>query len=565
MGRRRGHGSRAEKEGELSIRPPELLEARVAWFCIAVSFASPASGEMFVDVAAESGLEFRHDNGMTGERHFFEIMGPGSGLFDADGDGDLDAYLIQGAGEQGDRLFRNDPDRGPHFTDVTDEVGLTAHGYGMGLAVSDIDGDGLTDIYVTNFGANQLWQRRLDDTYADITIDAGAGDDRWSTSAAFVDIDMDGLPDLFVGNYVDFSLASSKPCYSAAGVIDYCSPLSFDPEPNRLLRNLGNGHFVDITISSGIAAAYYGALGVIATDVDMDGFVDLYVANDGRPNLLWRNQGDGHFIDDGLFSGTAVNGDGAAEASMGIHAADFDGDGDEDLFMTHIDGETNTLFRNEGEGLFTDDSFDTGIGLPSRGLTGFGVAWLDIDNDSWLDLLIANGAVYIDEEQFRAGDPLPLRQRNQLLRNVGGHRFVDVTDSAGKALGLLEVSRGVATGDIDDDGDADVLIANNHGPSRLLQNQTLGSGWIGFQIIDQGGQALMGSRLQLQLDDGRDVWRSVRTAASYCSSNDPRILVGLGSSRVLGGTLLLVGGRTQPLANTSLVAGQYHTITVAEP
>ena len=535
---------------------------------------SPSASEeppLFDDGTRAAGIDFMHINGMTGARFLVEIMGPGVALFDWDGDGDLDAYLVQGgpfdAGastRRGDRLLRNDliESGSLRMVDVTDASGLTAYGYGMGVAVGDIDGDGRPDLYLTNFGANQLWLLQASGPYVDHTETSGAGDPRWSTSAAFVDIDRDGDLDLFVGNYLDYSLAAHKPCYSAAGVEDYCSPLSYDPVPNRLLRNRGHGVFDDISAASGTAAAYGGALGVVVTDVNADGWPDLYVANDGRPNQLWINRRDGRFTDEALLSGTSVNGLGMAEASMGVDAGDFDGDGDDDLFVTHLDQETNTLYRNIGGGFFEDITFESGAGFPSRGFTGFGTAFLDVDNDGWLDLFIANGGVRIDEAQARAGDRLPLRQRNQLLRNDGGSGFEDWSDAGGPALKALEVSRGVAVGDIDNDGDTDVLIANNHGPSRLLLNrrgqQNL---WLGLRLLDAQGREAVGARVGCQLQSGVWLWRSARVAASYLSSADPRVLFGLGSAgRVRRVRVQWPDGHTEEWAGDVLSAGAYHEL-----
>lgn len=514
--------------------------------------AAPTTSEIFTDRAAEVGLEFTHFNGMSGKFYFSEIMGPGGALFDYDNDGDLDVYLVQGAklGDMtdygdaiypaagllppGDSLFRNDlvETGNLNFVDVTEASGIVARGYGMGVAVGDFTGDGYSDLYITNFGSNQMLRNNGGGTFTDVTDIAGTDDGRWSTSAAFFDYDRDGWLDLFVGNYVNFTLASHKPCYAPSGAVDYCSPLSYQPDANRLFRNRGDGTFADVSSAARISGAYGGALGVIAADFDGDSWPDVYVANDGRPNQLWINQRDGRFVDDALLSGTAFNEQGAAEASMGVDVADFDGDGDDDLFVTHLDRETNTLYRNDGTGLFEDDTVETGLGLPSRGFTGFGTAWLDYDSDGRLDLLVANGAVRIINALVATGDSLPLRQTNQLLRQLENGRFQEVTAMAGSAFELSEVSRGTAVGDVDNDGDTDVLILNNNGPVRLLINNGAPSAaWLGLRLVDYaGGGDSYGTRVGCTLDDGRTVWRTVRAAASYCSSNDPRVLFGLGAA-----------------------------------
>ena len=505
----------------------------------------------FVERAAASGLRFVHFNGMTGEFYFAESVGPGGALFDFDNDGDLDVYLVQGGmlddkpataaifpSVDGvaprDRLFRNLwVDSGTlAFEDVTERAGIPAGGYGMGVAAGDYDADGWIDLYVTNFDANVMLRNRGDGTFADVTRVTGTQEPRWSTSAAFVDYDGDDNLDLFVANYVDFTLANHRPCYDETSALDYCGPVTYQPYPDRLFRNRGNGTFEDVTASSQIARAYGAGLGVVASDLDEDGRVDIYVANDGHPNQFWVNRGDGTFEDRALVAGCAFNVDGRAEASMGVDAADFDGDGDEDLFMTHLTDETNTLYVNDGHGIFQDLTYESGLGASSRPYTGFGTAWIDYDNDGWLDLLIANGAVKRIPELARAGDPFPLGQRNQLFRNLEDGRFVERTQTAGAAFEPVEVGRGAAFGDVDNDGDTDVMIMNNSGPVRLLINKVGNANhWLGLRLTDSTGRLdAIGAHVQVVREDGRTLERSVRVAASYCSSNDPRLRVGLGSA-----------------------------------
>jgi len=510
--------------------------------------APPAvGGEVFVDVAAESGLEFHHVYGGTGEFYMPEIIGPGAGFVDYDGDGDLDVYLVQGgsvtgtsdgSAPPGDRLFRNDLETGRlHFTDVTAESGIVATGYGMGVASGDYDNDGHVDLYVTNFGPNQLLRNRGDGSFEDATAAAGGGidDPRWSTSASFLDFDGDGNLDLYVTSYVDFHLSSHRTCRSSTGRPDYCGPRSFAGEPDRLFRNRGDGTFEDVSGPAGILGARGTGLGAVASDFDGDGLVDIYVANDQRPNILWINQGDGTFRDQALVSGTAVNMEGKTESSMGVDAGDFDNDGDDDLFMTHLDGETNTFYQNLGRGLFEDRTRRTRLGASSRPRTGFGTALVDYDNDGWLDIVAMNGAVYGLEELASKGDPFPFSQRNQLFRNLGEGSFEDVSDRLGAAFELLEVSRGMAVGDVDNDGDSDLLIANTNGPVRLLENRVGDSRqWLGLRVLtDDARRDAVQARVEVTLADGRVLYRRVRTDASFLSANDPRLVIGLGEeSRV---------------------------------
>jgi len=511
----------------------------------AIPDGAASSAAPFTERAAELGLDFVHFNGMSGEYYFVEPLGAGGALVDYDRDGDLDVYVVQGqtladrpVAELRDRLFRNTLIESGKlgFEDVTEASGIVSTGYGMGVAAGDYDGDGWVDLYVTNFGANVLYRNQGDGTFLDVTAAAGVGEERWSASAVFVDYDGDSHLDLFVANYVDFRLANPGKCYAETTARDYCGPLSYNALPDRLFRNRGDGTFEDRTAPSGIARAFGAGLGVVCADFDMDRRIDIYVANDDHPNQLWINRGAGIFEDAALFAGCALNAAGETEASMGIDAADFDLDGDDDLFVTHLDGETNTLYLNDGAGIFEDRTFDAGLGIESKDFTGFGTAWIDYDNDGLLDLIVANGAVKRIMALAREGDPYPLHQVNQLFRNVGAGQFEEVTRAAGPAFELSEVSRGVAVGDLDNDGDPDVLILNNSGPARLLINE-VGSRrhWIGFRTrTGPGGADALGAVVEVTRADGTILRRNVRAAASYCSSSDPRVLVGLGDDGTVG-------------------------------
>jgi hypothetical protein len=492
---------------------------------------------------------------MSGDLYYAETVGSGAAVFDYDNDGDLDVYLVQGAmlgdgktvadatfpPEPGveirDRLFRNDlvVENGVaklKFTEVTEASGIAEPGYGMGTAAADYDNDGWVDLYVTGMADNRLWRNNGDGTFSDVTAKAGVNDIRWSVSASFFDYDKDGFLDLYVGNYIDFSMETHKICYTTSSRADYCGPRSYNPQPDRFLRNRGDGTFEDVSAKTGISEEFGGALGIVAADLNLDGWLDIYVANDQVPNQMWIADGNGRFFNDALLAGVAVNMDGAPEASMGVDVADFDADGDPDIFLTHLNRQTNTIYVNDGTGFFSDATSVSGLGSSSVRFTSFGTAWIDYDNDTWLDLLVVSGDVQIIEELALKNDPYPIHQKNQLFRNLGNGRFKEISDESGSVFELSEVSRGAAVGDLDNDGDLDVVVTNNNGPVRLLRNEVGNAkSWIGLRLIDPGvGRDAIGARIAVHVKGPKPIWRRVRVDGSYGCSNDPRILVGLGDA-----------------------------------
>jgi hypothetical protein len=547
--------------------------------------AARGPAPVFEEVAEEVGLRFRHYNGMTGKLLLPEIMGAGAALFDFDSDGDMDIFLVQGSTLEANdkpertlfpwterepprgRLFRNDLTVGRDgtpvlkFTDVTEQSGIRATGYGMGAASGDVNNDGRADLYLCNLGQNQLYLNNGDGTFTDVTTKAGAGDARWSTSASFVDYDRDGWLDLVVVNYALFDAATSPACYAETTVKDYCGPRSFKPPGNRLLHNKGDGTFEDATVSSGFGREFGHGLGVIAADFDADGWPDIYVANDGDPNQLWMNQRDGTFKNEALLAGAAVNREGKTEAGMGVDACDFDGDGTLDIFITHLMEETNTLYVNTGGAVFEDRTREAGLGLPGSRLTGFGTLFFDYDNDGQPDLLVANGAVRILRELARKGDPFPLGQPNQLFHNEGGGKFIETSESAGPTFRLLEVSRGAAFGDMDNDGDTDVLVTNNNGPARLFLNRVGNRNhWLGLRLVGKSvNRDMLGASVEIVVTPKQVLYRRARTDGSYLSSQDPRVLVGLGTiSRVASVRIRWPGGSVEEWKD--LAADRYLTL-----
>ena len=521
--------------------------ASLALLLPAALMASSPPAPIFREIASDVGLRFEHVTGATGEHFMPEIMGAGGALFDYDNDGDLDVYLVQGrplesgkpllfppaAGSgPGNRLFRNMlGETGTlRFQDVTEKAGVGHDGYGMGAATGDYDNDGFLDLYVTNFGDNVLYHNNGDGTFTDVTRTAGVAVGRWSTSATFLDYDNDGLLDLFVGNYVDFTVQGNKRCYAPTGEPDYCTPMAYKAVPSRLFHNLGNGTFADVTEASGLGTSYGPALGVVAADFNGDGHTDIYVANDTAANRLWLNQGNGTFREFALEAGVAYDANGRTKAGMGVTAEEVDDAGTLAILVTNLTREGATLFRG-AKGVFEDVSSQFGLATPTFGFTGFGTQWLDYDNDGRLDLFIANGAVTIVESQ--RGARYPYSQRNQLFHGEGhAQAFHETSDIAGDAFRRLEVARGAAIGDIDNDGAVDVLVTNNNGPVRLLHNEA-GSGQHWLEVRLEGVKSNrfgIGARVGLVRDGQPTIWRRVHTDASYLSASDVRIHFGLGNN-----------------------------------
>jgi hypothetical protein len=514
---------------------------------------STARAEWFTDRARETGLDFVHFNGMTGSFVFPEVIPPGVALLDYDNDSDLDVFVAQGQmlekkapsealhppqGPLTSRLFRNDLDVHPdgtralRFTDVTGASRIAVRGYAMGTAAGDFDNNGCVDLYVTNLERSQLFRNNCDGTFTDVSRDSGAESSGWSVSAAFVDYDRDGWLDLFVGNYVSYNVDADRPCLHSIGTLrDYCPPSVYRSQPGRLFHNNRNGTFSDVTAAAGVGREFGPALGVSTADFNGDGWIDIYVANDGTPNQLWINRRDGTFTNTALLAGAALGADGEAKGSMGVDAADFDHDGDEDLFITVLAREGHDLYVNDGTGVFEERAAAAGIRLPSLPYTGFGAAWFDFDNDGWLDILTVNGAVRHSADALTRKDTFSLQQPKQLFRNLGNGQFADVTSQAGAVLKDPEVSRGAAFGDIDNDGDTDVVVANDSGPIRLLIN-SVGGGkhWVGVRVVGHHARDMVGARVAIVRASGPTLWRRARADGSYGSANDPRVLVGLGDT-----------------------------------
>lgn len=492
----------------------------------------PPGAIRFVEVAEQRGIDFVHDHGGRGDFFMIETMGSGVVAFDYDGDGDDDLLFVQSGALSNERrtdrgrgprsvLYRNDGEAG--FIDVTAAAGIDLDVYGMGGTAGDIDGDGDLDLYVTAYGDNRLLRNNGDGSFGDVSAAAGVADPSWGASASFADVDRDGDLDLYVSNYVDFTFDDNPLCgLPDRGLRSYCHPDVYDGLPDRFYRNRGDGTFEDATVAAGFGAANGKGLGVIFGDIDRDGDDDLYVANDMTPNYLFINAGDGTFEDAALLSGVAFDERGNAEAGMGLALGDLDGNGFADILVTHLDGQTNAYYSNTGTGLFVDRRFPSKLAESSFHKVGFGIGLADFDQDGALDVLIANGHIIHNVDEW--GTTTSFKQGNQVLRNLGDGRLWEVTDSG---LDVVRSSRGMAIADLDGDGDPDLAINNSTDPAEIYDNATeRPGGWL--QVRFGGTRPLVGTGLELYPGgDAPGHWRELRSGSSYMSQSSASVHFGL--------------------------------------
>jgi hypothetical protein len=517
----------------LPLRTIGLLTALIVLPLLSQSGSkgNQTAGIRFTDVTEQAGITFKHVS-TPEKRYIVESMSGGVALIDYDNDGLSDIYfvnaltveMVKSKGKTKSALYRNRGDG--TFSDVTQKAGVADIGWGMGAAIADYNNDGFPDIYVTCVGPNHLLKNNGDGTFTDVTQKAGVGDPRWSAGASFVDYDSDGWLDLFVSNYVSFDFnnlpefGKDKTC-QFKGVAVQCGPRGMPGDGDSLYRNNGDGTFTDVTKKAGVSDpnGYYG-MGVISSDFDEDGLMDIFVANDSTPNFLYHNNGDGTFKEIGFLSGTALNENGAAQGCMGVTVADYNHDGNLDLFVTNFDDDYNTLYRNDGRNSFTDVSYAARLAAVSLPYVGWGTKFFDYDSDGWVDLFVANGHVYPQIKNFH--------QRNFVHRNLRDGTFAEVSEQLGSPFAQVRAARGVAFGDLDADGDVDVVINNLDGGAILLRNDGGNSNnsvlikTIGVRSNRDG----VGARVKVVSGDlvQKD---EVRSGDSYLSQSDLRLHFGL--------------------------------------
>ncbi len=520
--------------------------------CCVFLVALPAIGvrqptALFREIAPDvSGIVWTHENGRSTNRYLPETIGPGVAIFDYNNDGLMDILFINSGLSSfytpskalRHALYRNNGNG--TFTDVTQSAGITANFYGMGVAAADYDGDGWPDLFITGWQKCVLYHNNRDGTFTDVTAASGISPLKWSTSAVWFDYDNDGKLDLFVGQFADYSetrICHQEDSYGGTGAgLDaqhayYCSPKIFNPLPSHLYRNLGGGRFEDVSEQTGILSHSGKAWGVVAADINGDGFTDLFVANDTMENFLWVNRKGQKFEEIGLESGTGYGADGVMRSGMGVDAADFDRDGKEDLIVANIDGETTSLYRNIGHEQFEDINIQTGLASLTRMFSGWGLGFLDYDNDGWLDLVLSNG--HPDDTVDLRNRGVTYREPIFLLRNRNGRHLDNVSSQAGPAFLKNYAARGLAIGDLNNDGYPDIVFTENGGPPHLILNNACGGNhWLGLQLrAKTANPSAVGAVIRWSID-GKAFSRVKAAGGGFLSSHDPREILGAGQSSI---------------------------------
>ena len=501
----------------------------------------------FTDIIQTSGIQFKHENGMSYKKHFTETLGSGVALFDYDNDNDLDIYFINGCSldssktaQAHNHLYQNNGDL--TFTDVTKESRTGNQGYGTGVCIGDYNNDSWLDIYVTNFGPNVLYRNNKDGTFTDVTKTANADCQEWSTGCSFSDVNGDGYLDLYVANYVDFSIEKHTPC-RVNSVLAYCSPRVYDGLKDVFFRNNGDGTFTQNTQDSGFGYIASRGLGVIFADYDNDNDTDLYVANDADQDFLYQNDGHGVFRENSQICGVGFSEHGLVENGMGVDFGDYDNDGLFDIVVTNFQHQTNTIYHNEGNGLFSDVSYDSGTGSVTMPYLAWGTNFFDFNNDGWLDLFIANG--HLDNNIQLFDTSTTYAQINHLFKNNGNGTFTDLAEELG--FEATYSSRGSAVGDIDNDGDLDLVISNLDQPPNVMRNDTVSntSNWLNIKLIGKTcNYSAIGSHVTVTATNMRQI-REVRSGSSYLSQSDLRLHFGLGNYSIVDLKVRWANGPTE--------------------
>jgi enediyne biosynthesis protein E4 len=509
-----------------------LVAGVLAGALVADVVKAPENGIVFTDVTAQAGIHFTHNSGRSGKMYLPETMGSGCAFFDADGDGWPDILLINGKDwtPRGRRstaaLYRNNHDG--TFTDITRGSGLDVEIYGIGVAIADYDNDGRDDVYITALGGDHLFHNEGHGKFRDVTKAAGLENRSFGTSAAWFDYDRDGKLDLFVANYVRWSPSLDLWCSLDGATKSYCTPESYQGTRCRLFHNLGGGRFEEVAEKAGVADPTSKSLGVAVLDYNGDGWPDLFVANDTQPNKLYRNNRNGSFTDVGLAAGVAFGEDGVARGAMGVDAADYDRSGRAHLLVGNFSNQMLALYHNEGNGLFVDEAPSSTVGRSSLLSLTFGAFFFDYDLDGYPDILTANG--HIDEQINRVQPKVTYRQAPLLFRNLGGHRFANVTAAMGAAFNRPIVGRGAAYADFDRDGDLDVLISTNDGPAFVFRNDGGNRNhWLTIRLVGtKSNRDGIGALIRLRSSSG-SMWGTVHSGSSYCSQSDLAATFGLGN------------------------------------
>jgi len=512
----------------------------------------------FEDVAEDWGVDFTYQNGAEGDFHIKEVTGGGVALFDYDNDGDLDLYIVQGAGLEGNGLFEN---VGGLFIDCSKGSGADDKGYGIGVTTGDYDNDGDVDLYVTNIGVNALLRNDGAGKFTDVTTLSGVEDDGFSACSAFGDLDGDGDLDLVVTKYLDVALITDRVCLDARSQRTYCNPTIYDaPMHDTLFLNNGDGTFTDATEEAGLADVSGTGLGVFIVDLTGDSLPDIFIANDAMPDRLWTNQGDGTFIDEAMQRNIAMDDTGAAKAGMGATPVDIDQDGDFDVFVTNIYGESDSFYKNEGD-YFQDMTRRTGLSAETRAYTRWGIAFVDFNNDGLLDLYETTGGVVSGPNTYSADDPLA--EPNLLFEQVENGRFSLVHPKGGISELLIESSHGVAAGDIDGDGGVDLVVVNSNAPVNILRNVMQNRGnWIGYSLLNSRGAPAIGAMVEVVFENGSSQLSRVQPARGYASAQSPYMHFGIGSKIVKQVIIRWSDGTSQILEKPDI--NRMHTIKSAE-